>query len=82
MRRFLLMIFLTFVIAACQTTTPSAVETSRDLLPRRVSVNSGDGTPLNAYLYRTRWRRLPARAFFWNTTMYLEDPDRLLCRPP
>ena len=53
MRRFLLMVFLTFVIAACQTTTPSAVETSRDLLPRRVSVNSGDGTPLNAYLYRS-----------------------------
>jgi dienelactone hydrolase len=57
MRRFLLIVLHTFVITACQTTTHSTVEAFRDLSTRRVTVNSGDGTPLNAYLYRSELKQ-------------------------
>jgi dienelactone hydrolase len=50
----LLIVSLAFVISACQTTVTSNVRESGDLAARRITLISGEGTPLSAYLYRSK----------------------------
>ena len=54
MRPFWLLVLLALLSTACQTTSAESVESSPKLAPHRVTFNSGDGTLLIAYLYRTK----------------------------